>query len=102
VESVFDTGIDNEGERSYLFTANFAGVALNAGTSYWFSVTNTRTPNTFRWTESTSGLDTAVDLGAGWIPLTDAEPSSMFLLGIGGLGLIVKLRSRRKRTQAQA
>ena len=77
VAAVTDTGLDiTDGfgsHRSYLFDASFAGVGLNAGTSYWFSVVNSGTQGTFRWTESTNGLDSALsfDGGISWTPWSE-------------------------------
>ena len=63
--SVTETGTFIGGERAYLFDASFTGVALAAGTSYWFSAMNTGTESTFRWTESTSGMGSAISNSAG-------------------------------------
>jgi len=111
VASVTDTGIDIQGERSYLFDASFAGVGLSAGVSYWFSVQNTGNQDTFRWTEATSGLDSALSRGGGpWETWTEEartpvnfglhddaaaapEPATLALLG---LGLLAAAAIRRK------
>lgn len=109
---VTETAITIGNERAYQFDATYSEVGLSAGVSYWFSVVNTGTPNTFRWTESTSGTGTVVGNGTDWTsysspartPLNfilsgDAssvpEPSTMLLLGSGLLGL-VGLNRRRK------
>jgi hypothetical protein len=64
--SVIDTGVNIGGERVYQFDASFDAVALPAEASYWFSVVNTGTQNTFRWTRATVGLGTARSSTASW------------------------------------
>jgi hypothetical protein len=59
VAQVTDTGVNTGGERAYLFDATFADVGLLSSTFYWFSAVNSGTPDTFRWTQATSGLASA-------------------------------------------
>ena len=100
---VNETATNIEGGRAYQFITNFADVPLSAQIPYWFSVVNVGTQDTFRWTESTSGLATALLyplLDLGWMPFTESnrtpvnfvlagevvpEPSSLIL---GCLGLV--------------
>jgi hypothetical protein len=67
------------GEPAYSFTTTFSNVSLLAGVDYWFSAVNTGTQSTFRWTQGTSGLDSAIIFndGTGWHPLTDPNRSPL-------------------------
>jgi hypothetical protein len=57
------------GQPAYSFTTTFSDVSLLGGIDYWFSAVNTATQGTFRWTEATSGLLSAVSGdGSSWIP----------------------------------
>lgn len=104
--SVIDTGLNIGGERVYIFDAVFTDIALAESTSYFLSVINTGTQDTFRWNV---GLDNSFagyfsqDGGASWrdglgsrAPLNFAlydgrvsvpEPTSMVLLVIGLAGI---------------
>jgi hypothetical protein len=118
IASVTDTGLNIAdssfgSERLYLFDASFSAVGLAAATPYWFSALNTGTSGTFRWTEATSGMDSAIaGSSAGpWSPWSETtrtplnftlhdsdvapipEPSTVALLGSALLALA---RSRRR------
>jgi hypothetical protein len=115
--SVTETGTFIGGERAYLFDASFAGVALAAGTSYWFSIENTGTQNTFRWTEATSGMGSAYSInGSSWAswteelrtplnftlygdagvaPVPEPETYAMMLAGLGLLGFMARRRKQQ-------
>lgn len=99
VASVIDTGLDLNGERVYLFDTVFSDTALAGNTSYFLSIINTGTQNTFRWNY---GLDNPFQSygshneGSSWDtrlgrPLnfslynetvTVPEPGTVFLFGI--------------------
>lgn len=89
IATVMDTGLDIPSslgaphifERAYQFAVDFtpgpgrAPLRLKTGSVYWFSVVNqAEDPNTFRWTEATLGLDSAISVaGGGWSIVTTSE-----------------------------
>lgn len=107
VADVTDTGLNIAGERVYEFEASFTGVTLSGSTTYFFSVENTGTQNTFRWNIGTdaaySGWFTN-DSGGSWndlgpdnreplnFRLSVPAPASMALLGLGGLAAFRRRR----------
>jgi hypothetical protein len=73
VANVTDTGIDVQSERAYQFDAIFPTVSLSAGVTYWFSVVNTGTADTFRWTGATTGTDSAIFTISGLVPYVESN-----------------------------
>jgi PEP-CTERM motif len=71
--AVTDTGIDIAGERAYRFDATWGiPLDLDAGVPYWFSALNAGSQSTFRWTEATTGMASALGTSLGsWVPLND-------------------------------
>jgi hypothetical protein len=112
--SIFDTGLNIEGERSYIFSAEFDSLALAADQSCWFSAVNTGPPNTFRWNQAIAGMDSSVsNNGFNWnrfpatgrTPLTFTltsdsaapvpEPASLLLVATGLAGIVARFRRRK-------
>lgn len=101
---------------AYLFEASFAPIALEANTPYWFSIVNSGAQGTFRWTEASSGLRTALSAnGVAWTPFSEdgqtppnftlyddtaaaaiPEPSTVLLIGAGVVGLVCRRQRDRR------
>jgi hypothetical protein len=77
--AVTETGVSIGSEMAYRFDATLSSpINLDSGVTYWFSTVNVQQMNTFRWTESTSGLDTAMSPnGTGWNQLSESDPNNV-------------------------
>ncbi len=118
--SVIDTGVNVDDERAYQFDASFGAIALAGATPYWFSTLNAGALSTFRWTEATAGLDSAISHGFGWSLWTEedrtplnfalhdstgsnggAVPEPFSLFTWGGLATASLIGIRRTRREAR-
>ncbi len=111
VATVTETGLSQEGDSIYLFTANLSPVALSGGVKYFLNVEeidpNTPKPS-FRWNNGSNGIDDDLmyysqDGAVTWNGSGDPRGGCAFTLDvpapstalIGAAGLLAAGRRRR-------